>query len=127
MLQNHLIVFERQCRDYLPGGEFGGLTADQEAVRNCPLTNRECESIMATLDQSLEVTPNTTPGYMEAGVLLNTASLPDHFASSSEEEEQQQFDVARKYATETISDNKKEFGAVCFCSESFAEPGGKEK
>ena len=52
VLQNHHIIFERQCRDYLPGGEFGDLKADQEAVRNCPLTNRACESVVATLDES---------------------------------------------------------------------------
>ena len=62
ILKNHLILFERQCDMYLPGGDFAGshTPTEKEAVRNAPLTNRACERNMGIIDKQVQHKPNAT-------------------------------------------------------------------
>ena len=101
ILKNHLIIFERQANMYLEGGEFAELN-DRSAVRNCPLTNRASESNMGRLDKEIAMRPNATPGYLQAKVIVTAESM-----RNIDELSEKAFDVARKYANECISDNKR--------------------
>ena len=93
ILKNHLILFERQCAMYLPGGEFAA-EVEKETVRNCPLTNRACEQNMSILDKQVQRKPNATPGYIEASVLLQTSDIEP--TSMAEDERKKVFEIARK-------------------------------
>ena len=101
ILKHHLIIFERQAKMYLTGGEFAE-NGDRSAVRNCPLTNRPCESNMGRLDKEITMRPNATPGYIEAKVVVTTESM-----TNIDQLSDKTFDVARKYANECIADNKR--------------------
>ena len=39
-------------------------------MRNCALTNRACESVMAGLDHYVKSKPNATPGFLEFIIML---------------------------------------------------------
>ena len=103
ILKNMLIKFECYCQKYLPGGEFENPSEEDRNynMRNCPLTNRACESVMATLDQFVKTKPNATPGFLESMVMLDSLDL-DKFSSLSDQEKQKHWNVAMKYADENI-------------------------
>ena len=86
ILRNVLIKFEKYCKQYLPGGEFENATEqDREDMRNCPLTNRACESVMATLDHYIKRKPNATPGFLESMIMLKSSDLSELDERSHEE------------------------------------------
>ena len=101
-----MIKFERYCDQYLAQGEHENASdQDKEDMRNCPLTNRACESVMATLDYFIKSKPNATPGFVESMTMLRSIDL-DELASMDEEEKVKHWSIARKYASETIENNK---------------------
>ena len=106
ILRNVLIKFEKYWKQYLPGGEFENATEqDREDMRNCPLTNRACESVMATLDHYIKHKPNATPGFLESMIMLKRSDLSE-LDEISHEEKQKQWAVAERYADENIKKNK---------------------
>ena len=107
LLGNMLILFERQCEEYLAEGTYSSVTEEQKQdARNCPLTNRPCEAAMAQLDQGLKFRPNATPGYLEASIILKSSQLPQHLSSLSEDEKAEEFKIARKMGTELLERSK---------------------
>ena len=57
---------------------------------------------MGRLDKEISMRPNATPEYIEAKVVVTSESL-----KNIDQLSEKAFDVARKYATECIADNKK--------------------
>ena len=106
VLKNMLIKFERYCKNYLPEGEFvNAAQKEREELRNCPLTNRACESVMAALDQYVKAKPNTTPGFLESMIMLKSLDL-EAVGKLSIDEKKKQWKVAKSYAVENIERNK---------------------
>ena len=86
ILRNVLIKFEKYCKRYLPGREFENATEqDREDMRNCPLSNRAYESVMATLDHYIKRKPNATPGFLESMIMLKSSDLSELDERSHEE------------------------------------------
>ena len=75
-------------------------------MQNCPLMNRACESVMATLDQFVKTKRNATPGFLESMVMLDSLDL-DKFGSLSDQEKQKHWNVVMKYADENIENKTK--------------------
>ena len=112
VLKNMLIKFERYCKNYLAGGQHENASEqEKESMRNCPMTNRACESIMAKLDHYVKSKPNATPGFLEALTVFKGMEL-SKYDSLPEEEKEKQWVVARKYAQRNIENNKKKLSQL---------------
>ena len=90
---------------YLAEGEFSG--QDKELVRNCPLTNRPCESNMGFLDREMTIRPNATPGYLEASIIVRNNGLKS-IDEMEDKEKRKAFAIAREWANEEIKHNKEQ-------------------
>ena len=75
ILQNWLILFEKQACEYLAGGQFGSSEMNREDFRNVPLTNRCCEAAMGMVDREVSIRPNVTPGYVECRLVMKGSNL----------------------------------------------------
>ena len=106
VLRNHLI-FERQSTMYLAEGEFSGHDKEKEHVRNCPQTNRPCESNMGFLDREMTIRPNATPGYLEASIIVQNNGLKS-IGAMEDKEKSKAFAIAREWASEVIKQNKEQ-------------------
>ena len=80
ILQNWLILFERQASDYLAGGKFDHNEKSKDDVRNVPLTNRGCEAAMGVVYGEVKICPNVTPGYIECRLLMKGSSVLEHLS-----------------------------------------------
>lgn len=106
ILKNLLIKFERYCNEYLSEGEFAAPTLEERNdLRNCPLTNHACESVMAALDSYIKSKPNATPGFLDSLIMLRSLDL-EKVGGLPEVERKKQWKIAQKYSSETIAANK---------------------
>ncbi|KAG1683760.1 hypothetical protein GQR58_009763 [Nymphon striatum] len=120
VLKNMLIKFERYCKLYLSEGDFVNATPEErEDLRNCPLTNRACESGMAVLEQYIKSKSNATPGFLESMIMLNSLDL-EEIGKLPEDEKQKQWKVAKTYAVEYIERNTEKL-AIAYRSNIAAE------
>lgn len=61
---------------------------------------------MTSLDYFVKSKPNATPGFIESMTMQKSLDL-DELASMDEEEKVKHWSIARKYASETIENNKR--------------------
>ena len=60
---------------------------------------------MASLDNFVKTKPNASPGFLESLIMLNSLDVKE-LATLPTDEKQRHWDVAKKYAHETIEKNK---------------------